>query len=320
MEKSPHPVRQVRRIVSDTIVVGLDGSRESRAAAAWAAREALLRDAPLRLVHAWQPRPSAPAAFAGVSLSSLYTDLQGWSDRLLRESQAALADRCPGLRVTTTQHADQAVPVLLEAAEDAEMLVLGSRGLGGVAGFLLGSVGLTVVARSRRPVVLVRGGERVEDEHLPDAAGAATQATAYRDVVLGIDLDDPHDAVIEFAFDAAARRAAGLRVVYGWTPPRSSHDGGDPLDDDLHAELTGNVRRALSDVLAPWREKFPGVEVRDQGVIGNAGSHLTDASRDASLVVVGRKAAQSVVGSRIGPVTHAVLHHATAPVAVVPHA
>lgn len=305
--------------MSDTIVVGLDGSPESRAAAAWAAREALLRDVPLRLVHAWQPRPSASAAFAGFSASSLYTDLRGWSERLLRESQAHLADHHSNLRISTAQDADQAVPALLAAAEDAELLVLGSRGLGSVAGFLLGSVGLAVVARSRRPVVLVREGERAEDEHLPDASGAASQATAYRDVVLGLDLEDPHDAVIEFAFDAAARRAAGLRVVYGWNPPRSSYDNSGALNDDLRAELTGNVRRAFSDVLAPWRDKFPGVAVRGQGVIGKAGSHLTDASRDASLLVVGRKAAQSVVGARIGPVTHAVLHHATAPVAVVPH-
>ncbi|PWI12907.1 stress-inducible protein [Streptomyces sp. Act143] len=303
--------------MSGTVVVGLDGSRESQAAAAWAAREAVLRDADLRLVHAWQPRPVASAAFAGVSLSSLYTDLQGWSSRLLRETQADLARRHPGLDVHTEQHPEQAVPALLAASEQGELLVLGSRGLGGVAGFLLGSVALTVVARVRRPLVLVRGGEYAENAHLPDASGATSATTPYRDVVLGLDLHEPHDAVTGFAFDAAARRAAGLRVVYGWNPPALADHGA--FDAVLRAELNGSMRGALDEMLEPWRQKYPGVDVTAQAVIGKPGSHLVEASRDASLVVVGRAASHTAVGARVGPVAHAVLHHATAPVAVVPH-
>jgi len=294
--------------VSGTVVVGLDGSRESQAAAAWAAREAQLREVPLHLVHAWQPQPTASASFAGVSLSALYTDLRGWSARLLSETQAELTRRHPGLRVTTEQQAEQAVTVLLTAAEEAELLVLGSRGLHGVTGFLLGSVALTVVARSRRPVVLVRGGERAEEEDPTDAG----------DVVLGLDLREPHDAVIAFAFEAAARRASGLRVVYGWNPPLAHSDHG-AFTDAVEAELTGSMRGALHELLAPWQEKFPGVEVTTQAVIGKAGSHLVEASRDASLVVVGRTASHTPLAARIGPVTHAVLHHTATPVAVVPH-
>lgn len=71
---------------------------------------------------------------------------------------------------------------------------------------------------------------------------------------------------------------------------------------------------------SPWRHKFPGVEVTEQAVIGKAGSHLVEASRDASLVVAGCRRRRTPIGAAIGPVTHAVLHHATTPVAVVPHA
>lgn len=296
--------------MSGTVVVGLDGSRESQAAAAWAAHEAVLREVPLHLVHAWQPQPTASASFAGVSLSALHTDLRGWSARLLSETQAELTRRHPGLRVTTGQHAEQAVPVLLTAAEEADLLVLGSRGLHGVTGFLLGSVALTVVARSRRPVVLVRGGERAEDEDERPADA--------RDVVIGLDLREPHEAVIAFAFEAAARRASGLRVVYGWNPPLTHSDHG-AFTDAVEAELTGSMRGALHELLAPWEEKFPGVEVTTQAVIGKAGSHLVEASRDASLMVVGRTASHAPLGARIGPVAHAVLHHTATPVAVVPH-
>ncbi|WP_306943064.1 universal stress protein [Streptomyces phaeochromogenes] len=88
---------------------------------------------------------------------------------------------------------------------------------------------------------------------------------------------------------------------------------------EFDAELTAQVRHELSDVLRSWRTKFPGVEVHEQTVIGGAGSNLVDASRDAALVVVGRRTRHAQFGTHIGPVTHAVLHHATAPVAVVPH-
>lgn len=75
----------------------------------------------------------------------------------------------------------------------------------------------------------------------------------------------------------------------------------------------------MSEVLRPWRQKFPTVDVVEDSLSGKAANHLVDASAEASLVVVGRRIRRSPLGAHIGPVTHAVLHHATAPVAVVPH-
>ncbi|MGQ4388672.1 universal stress protein [Streptomyces sp. SAS_270] len=108
---------------------------------------------------------------------------------------------------------------MLTAAADADLLIVGSRGLGGLAGFLVGSVALAAGARSERPVVLVRAGEDAADEHLPDAMGSASTGTPYRDVVLGLDLENPGEGVVGFACEAAQRRAADLRVVHGWSPP-----------------------------------------------------------------------------------------------------
>ncbi|AVV44706.1 universal stress protein [Streptomyces sp. ID05-04B] len=300
------------------ITVGLDGSPESLAAADWAAREATQREAPLRLVHARDALGAPYTPFMGASAPGVLEAQRDWAAHLLREAQSRLTERHPGLRITTLQAEDEAVPALLAAAEDTELLVLGSRGLGTVAGFLVGSVALAVVARTERPVVLVRAGEHAEDEHLPDAAGAASSNTQYRDVVVGLDLEDPGDAVVEFAFETARRRAACLRVVHGWNPA-AVYGYGAVLDSGLEAELAAETRQGLSDLLRPWKDKFPGVEVRAQAVVGSAGRHLVHASRDASLVVVGRKRNQALVGGRIGPVTHAVLQHASAPVAVVPH-
>ncbi|WP_329267857.1 universal stress protein [Streptomyces sp. NBC_01451] len=294
-----------------TVTVGLDGSPESLAAAEWAAREAELRGLALHLVHAWDRQPHAEP----VPDEEAHRQ---WGDRILREATERLHDRHPALEITSEQVRQPPVTTLLAASGDADPLVIGSRGLSGVTGFLVGSAGLGIVAQTERPVVLVRSGARAEDEHQPDADGRPSAATPFRDVVLGLDHEYPDDGVIAFAFEAAARRAARLRVVHGWSLPSYFADG-PGADQGLTGELDRKEESTVEAVLAPWREKFPGVEVVGQTAVGSAAGHLVDASADASLVVVGRRIRHAPVGARIGPVTHAVLHHATAPVAVVPH-
>ncbi|WP_406326987.1 universal stress protein [Streptomyces sp. NBC_00203] len=292
--------------MSRNVTVGLDGSPESLAAADWAAHEALLRDAPLRLVHAWQWQPYTYSPLAGASVPPVDDSQSEWADRLPRETAARLAERHPSLHITAERIPEQPVTTLLAAAEETDLLVLGSRGLGGVTGFLVGSVALAVVARTQGPVVLVRAGEGVEDDHLSG------------EVVLGLDLDHPDGSLIGFACEAASRHGRKLRVVHGWTLP-STYGYGGAFDFELNDELRAQLRHNMIEVMRPWREKFPGVEVNEQAVIGNASSHLIDASRNAALVVVGRRNRRTPVGPHIGPVTQAVLHHAAAPVAVVPH-
>ncbi|MEU8578352.1 universal stress protein [Streptomyces asoensis] len=123
--------------------------------------------------------------------------------------------------------------------------------------------------------------------------------------------------MLDFAFDSASRHAARLRVVHGWTLPPYSY-GGD-LMPGLGHEPARRAGCELSVVLRPWREKFLAVAFGAQITVGGAGPHLIDASRDAALEVVGRRIRRSATGTHIGPVTQALLHHAAAPVAVVPH-
>jgi len=186
-----------------TVVAGLDGSPESRAAAEWAAREAKLRGLPLKVVHVWEP---VPAPLAQAPLLGAETQ-QHWSERIPREAGEGLSRRHPGVDVTVQQVTGTPSDALVDAAKDAELLVLGSRGLSGVGGFLVGSVGLSVVAHAELPVVLVRAGEEAADEHETDPAGSPSATARYRPVVLGLDADAPADTVIEFAFAEAAGAA-----------------------------------------------------------------------------------------------------------------
>ncbi|MGW5773848.1 universal stress protein [Streptomyces longwoodensis] len=300
-----------------TVVAGLDGSHESRAAAEWAAREATLRGLPLKIVHVWEPMPE-PLAQAHL----LGTETEAhWRERIPREATDDIRLRHPGLAVTMEQIPGRAGEVLPEAAADADLLVLGSRALSGVGGVLVGSVGHAVVAHTEVPVVLVRAGEQADDEHERDPVGHPSAATRFRSVVAGIDITnsaDSADAVLAFAFEEADRRATDLEVVHSWSPPPYSVYA--PAADPERRDGTARQQAArLTDILSPWRRKWPAVEVIAHTRVGNAADHLGAAALRASLVVVGRRIRRHALGTHIGPVTHAVLHHAPVPVAVVAH-
>jgi nucleotide-binding universal stress UspA family protein len=149
----------------NTIVVGIDGSVEARAALAWAVDEARLRSTNLRVVHAWTLTPIlVPAAAFGAVGGAFPAPAD---DAVIEEENrefldAAVATVLDGQRdvpVDKVLVRGSPVPALLEAAEDADLLVVGSRGLGGFAGLLLGSVSDQVAHHARCPVVIVRGGE-----------------------------------------------------------------------------------------------------------------------------------------------------------------
>ncbi|MFJ2766776.1 universal stress protein [Streptomyces sp. NPDC087300] len=277
-----------------TITAGIDGSPESLAAAGWAAREALRRDLPLRLVHAFD-QPSKRS-----SLPEIEVPFHRESDALDR-AVLRLAAAHPALGILDEQVTGPPVESLLAAAESSALLVLGSRGFGALTGVLVGSVALSVAARATCPVVLVRAGEHPDDEPEGQAAG-------HRPVVLGLDLDRPCDELLEFAFLTAAARHAPLRAMHAWKVPLV------PTADATNPEVAES--HLLGATLTPWRHKFPGEQVTERLVRGLAGHHLVKEATNAALLVIGRWVP---AGDRLGPTAHSVIHHAKSPVAIVPH-
>ncbi|MFF9088371.1 universal stress protein [Streptomyces sp. NPDC014991] len=283
------------------ITAGVDGTEESLAALDWAAREAVRRGLPLRVVHAWRYAETLAAADRDTQ--------HDWVSQGVSEAVRAVSARHPRLTVTVDVVESGAAEALAGAAADAEMLVLGSRGHGPVVGFLLGSVGQQVIAEAARPVVLVRA----TDEAAAEAAG--------RDVVVG-QQGGPEDsaAALRFAFETAAARGAAVRAVRAWTlPPVFAYSPGSLRLLDDAGGLEPYERQSLAAALQPWRERFPEVPVAEHIEMGSAGQVLLSLAGRAQLVVVGRRAHRTAVGARIGSVTHGVLHHADCPVAVVPH-
>ncbi|MFE3657530.1 universal stress protein [Streptomyces sp. NPDC059165] len=289
------------------VIVGLDGFPESRAAAEWGAGEAQLRKAPLRLVHVEEwPVPAA------VALPALDREAhRRWADGFLREAAEDVRRRHPDLDVTTRRLAGRTAAALGIEAAGGQLLVLGSRGLGAVTGFLLGSIGTATIGVTDTPVVLVRASRTPEP--------AQDTATPYKDVIVGVDVQETGDSVLEFAFDEAERRGCGIRAVHGWTLPFAF--GYAPvLDPGVAQEVADVVSRRLGDVLLPWRQRYPGVKVEERALVGAPAEQvLYESAAGADLIVVGRRIRRSPVGGHLGHVAHAVIHHATVPVAIVAH-
>ncbi|MFE2547382.1 universal stress protein [Streptomyces sp. NPDC059355] len=287
------------------VTVGVDGSAESRAAAGWAAAEAVLRQVPLRLAHAvdWPLDP----VFPGLGRQ----DVDRWADQALTEATQELHVRHPNLEITTRCPTARPAAALAAEAADAGLLVLGSRGLGGLVGFIVGSVAMSTMVATDTPVVLVR----VADD--PDGRGTGTGTGA--EIVVGVDIHQACDRVLAFAFEEAARRDCPLRAVHGWKMP-AAYRYVPFFDPDNERDIGRSVTHMVDDMLMPWKHKFPDVNVSHNVFMGSAGEHLVRASQGAGLVVVGRHVRRSPLGAHLGPVAHAVLHHAAAPVAVIAHA
>jgi nucleotide-binding universal stress UspA family protein len=139
------------------IVVGIDASEDSLRALRWALREAELRQASVELVHAY-PIPELTAMPMIVTLPS-DDELQKAAEQVLTDALATVGGAAD-IPVTTTARAGSPAAVLCDVARDAELLVVGARGLGGFRGLLLGSVSHQVVAHSPCPVVTVVPEER----------------------------------------------------------------------------------------------------------------------------------------------------------------
>lgn len=138
------------------IVVGIDGSDSASLAVRWAAREAQLRDAALLLISAWSI-PVDGFGFAGVAFSDdIFKSFRATAEGSLADAADQARAISKRIDVTTKAVEGQAAAVLLDAARDAELLVVGCRGLGGFRGLLLGSVSQQCVDHAPCPVVVVR--------------------------------------------------------------------------------------------------------------------------------------------------------------------
>jgi nucleotide-binding universal stress UspA family protein len=284
-----------------TIVVGVDGSRESEHAVIWAAEEAHLQHRGLTLVHAQKligARQMAWFATAGIPTTQItdrmHEDMQG----ILERARSLALDHLV-TDVVTLPHAGDARGVLLELAEGAPMVVVGSRGHGRVVGLLLGSVSGALVRHAPCPVAVVR-----------------PTSERRRGILVGVDTSEAASAPLEFAYAEASARGRPLNVVHclwdalvgqpHWAPVSCS----DPAYEQ--AQL------CLAESLAGMAEKYPDVPVTLSITRGAIDACLVDLSQQYDLLVLGRP--PHSLGERmvLPGLVVTVAEQAHAPVLVIP--
>ncbi|MCB7135968.1 universal stress protein [Cellulosimicrobium marinum] len=294
--------REDRTGEGPVVMVGVDGSTTSGRALDLAVHEASRRGALLWIVHVVNV-PVVTSPFMGGAYYPTVEDVAAYGEPVLEAAvdRAARLDRSVPVRTALRSGAPS--EVLLDAAKAADLVVVGTRGLGSVASAFFGSVSTRLAARSPVPVVVVP----------PDAPREPRSA----DVVVGVDGSEHADAALRFALGEAATTGGRVVAVSAWRVPTAAWD--DPpsyaaAERAAHDEAARTVEAALARVRTAEHDA---VDVETLLVDCRPGVALHDAGKGATLTVVGSRGRGDVRGMLLGSVSQDVLHHASGPVAVV---
>jgi len=287
-------------IAERPIVVGIDASAGADAALRWALADAATHKAPVRVVCAYRRT-------VGYDPMLMWSELpepelehsRNVAEDVVAKAIAHAAELDESVRVQGAAIDGSPVPVLVEESHRGSLLVLGSRHRSAVGASVLGSVSAGVAARSACPVIVL--------------GGPAAPASEGPSVVVGVDGTEESELLLSFAFDHASRHRVPLKALLVWHP--------DLLASMMWRAAPAVPTRAelwLSEALAGWGEKYPDVAVHSAVIRDHPAAGLTAWAPSAELLVVGSRGRHALVGTLLGSVSQAVLHHATCPVAVVP--
>lgn len=283
------------------IVVGVDGSAVSRVAVDWAARDAVRRGVALELVHVLTP--PAVMAFPDVPMPPGYLEWQQEEGRTLLDGALQTAREAVGnsaLDTSTAMVDGPAVPSLVEASKDAQLVVVGCRGRGALARGVLGSVSNGLAHHAHCPVVIIHD----EDPLMPHPSKAP--------VVVGVDGSPASEKAVALAFEEASLRGVDLVAVHAWSDTGVfEFPGADWSTQQAIGEET------LSERLAGWQERYPDVLVRRIVVADKPAHQLLEQAESAQLLVVGSRGRGGFAGMLLGSVGTAVINAARMPVLVV---
>jgi nucleotide-binding universal stress UspA family protein len=282
------------------ILVAIDGSAESDAAVRWAAHEAAMRHAPITLLHVVVP------VVTSWPVRSLQAEFNEWQEdnarQVIEDAEKTLRADVGAAAVSDLhsqiEHA-HVVPALVSASKDAEMVVVGSRGLGAVGRAVLGSTSGGLLRHAHCPVAVIHA----DEAQAPDRTSP---------VLLGIDGTPASEAATALAFEEASRRKVDLVALHAW-----SDVGVFPVVGMNWQEYEDEGHEVLGERLAGWQDQYPDVHVRRRIVCDRPARWLIDESQQAQLVIVGSHGRGGFPGMLLGSVSTAVAEAAKVPVIVV---
>jgi nucleotide-binding universal stress UspA family protein len=287
-------------VPAETIVVGVDGSETSDRAVDWAAEQARLEGRDLTLVHATGAVGAAALLWldqAGVDSDVALDGIRRDGEDLLAAAAERVAAVAPDVRVRGVVAELDPRDALLEVAEDAAMVVVGSRGRGPVRSLLLGSVAHALSRDPHCPVVVLR---------------PVGESVVRRGIVVGVDAQGTSTRALAFAYRQASLRRQPLRVVHAiFDYQRTGRVGADEEGYD-------EERLRLAQTVAGWAEQHPDVEVETVLARGLVDKVLVRLAEEAELVVVGRHDRRGIAGLVRGRTASIVAEQSSGTVVVVP--
>jgi nucleotide-binding universal stress UspA family protein len=287
------------RTTHDGILVGVDGSPPAKVAVDWAAREASMRDLPLSIIFI---APSPLVSPDTPLPADLDERVKEHGREVLRDARTTAEEATEGsepIRIDTEIVEAAILPTLIDRSKDADMIVVGCRGLGAIARRLLGSVSSGLVQHAHCPVAVIHD----EDPMMPQPAEAP--------VAVGIDGSAASERATAIAFEEASRRGVELVAVHAWSDLSPFQWPGPGS-----AELEKEAEETLAERLAGWQERYPDVTVRRVVALDKPAHLLLEQSESAQLTVVGSHGRGGFAGMLLGSVSAAVVQSAHMPVIV----
>ncbi|MFJ6003828.1 universal stress protein [Arthrobacter sp. NPDC092385] len=269
------------------VFVGYDGSDDSKRAVLWAARYAAAAELPLVVVHCWiwPYFTEKLGRVTGIEDSGLRRQAQ----KILAEGHEIAVRSEEGLDVRDRLVVGLPSGSLTALSEEASLLVTGTRGLGGFAGLLIGSVSFHLASSASCPIIVVRDARPVHDT-----------------VLVAVDGSPESDRAVGVAADLATTLRKSLRLLH--VRPHSTHAPAGPVAEDGE-EILQRASALLSE--------YPGLAVtHDLVVAPSIPGLIVERAQNAAVVVMGAKG-KNTLGVRLGSTVHAVLHHARGNVVVV---
>lgn len=279
------------------IVVGVDGSPASDAAVRWAAREAMMRTAPMKLINVIAP------TLVSSAMAPNHTITQGEELRarqILKQARQIVEQQAGEKRPDIHAQRQYAgvVPTLVDASNDARMVVVGSSRRAFGRG-ILGPIIAGLLHHANCPVTVVPDPESTQHE-IGDAP-----------VLVGIDGSTASESAAAIAFDEASRRGVPLVALQAW-----SDVGVVPILGMDWRTYRDEGAELLGERLAGWQERYPDVQVHRRLVCDVPDRWLVDESKNAQLVVLGSGGRGGYAGMHLGSVTSAVIRSVRVPVVV----
>ncbi len=285
---------------SKEILVAYDGSEDAIAGLSWALAEASASGAPLRIIYVEYEDVAAIDAVTPLAWAPVVSIVATHHGEAITADGVARAQAAGVTAVAEVGHGTVAA-VLAEKSRAAELLVVGSAGVGVLREAILGSTAQHVSAHAHCPVVVVRPGH---DEG---------------PVAVGVDGSAESLATLAWAADFAARHGRELHVLFAYELPIYPEVVPYVAPAEAIEEIVSAADRALAEEVAGLSTKYPDLRVTPRAVRERAAYALAEASKTASLVVVGSHGRGSFTGMLLGATSNSLLHHAHCPVAVIRH-